>query len=559
MSQLVPETDLLDLLEELRALPSETEWLEFKAAKNDYSFNKIGEYFSALSNEANLKGRVCGWLILGVDDKTHEVLGTSYRANAGGLESLKHEITGQLSPALSFTEIYPLQLPEGRVVMLQVPAAPPGIPVAWKKHFYGRDGESITGLNLHELELIRCQSQKKDWSAVLLPKASWDDLSPEALSYAREKYADKHPELSQELSGWDDQKFLHKLKIAVNNQLTRAAILLLGKPESAYLLPNTDLRLSWILQDAQGIPKDYQHFELPLLLSADKVAGKIRNLTYRYMGKESLFPTEIPQYDNWVLREALHNCIAHQDYAMGGKVNVIEKPEELIFSNLGDFIPHSIESVIEADVPPERYRNPLLAQAMVELKMIDTIGSGIKRMFTHQRQRFFPLPEYTIDPIAKRVEVRIYGRLLSEAYSRVLQQMPELGLYEVMLLDSVQKGKPISADGLKRLRQLKLVEGRSPNLHVSAGVASAMNDKASYTRNRGLDKQFYEQLILEHLRKFGSATREELNEVLLPKLPDVLDEKQKLTRIKNLLSGLSGTKIVNTGSRTRPCWVLRSS
>lgn len=559
MSQLIPETDLISLLEELRALPSETEWLEFKSASTDYSFDKLGQYFSALSNEANLKGRPCGWLIFGIDDKSHQILGTSYRRNTGGLESLKHEIAAHLSPALSFTEIYDLNLPAGRVLMFQIPAAPRGIPVVWKQHFYGRDGESLTGLNLPELEQIRNQAPYSDWSSALLPQANWDDLSVEAINYAREKYADKHPELAQELATWDNHKFLHKLKIAVNNQLTRAAILLLGKSESSHLLPNTDLRLSWILQDAQGIPKDYHHFELPLLLSAGKVAEQIRNLTYRYIGNESLFPTEIPQYDNWVLREALHNCIAHQDYALSGKVNIIEKPEELIFSNLGTFIPKSIESVIEADVPPERYRNPLLAQAMVELKMIDTIGSGIKRMFNHQRQRFFPLPEFTIDPVAQRVEVRIYGRLLSEAYSRALQQMPELGLYEVMLLDSVQKGKPITQDGLKRLRQLKLVEGRHPNLHVSAGVASAMNDKASYIRNRGLDKPFYEQLILEHLKKFGSATREDMNEVLLSKLPDILNEQQKLTRIKNLLSGLSGAKIINTGSRTKPCWKIKGA
>jgi ATP-dependent DNA helicase RecG len=559
VSQLIPDTDLIALLEELRALPSETEWLEFKSASTDFSFDKLGQYFSALSNEANLKGRSCGWLIFGIDDKSHQIIGTSYRRNIGGLESLKHEITEHLSPALSFIEIYDLNLPAGRVLMLQIPAAPRGMPVAWKKHFYGRDGESITGLNLSELEQIRNQVPYSDWSSVLLPHASWDDLSVEAISYAREKYADKHPELAQELATWDDHKFLHKLKVAVDNQLTRAAILLLGKPESSHLIPNTDLRLSWILQDAHGTPKDYYHFGLPLLLSASKVAVQIRNLTYRYIANESLFPTEIPQYDNWVLREALHNCIAHQDYALSGKVNIIEKPEELIFSNLGAFIPKSIASVIEADVPPERYRNPLLAQAMVELKMIDTIGSGIKRMFTHQRQRFFPLPEYTIDAVAQRVEVRIYGRLLSEAYSHVLQQMPELGLYEVMLLDSVQKAKPITHDGLKRLRQLKLVEGRYPNLHVSAGVANALNDKASYIRNRGLDKQFYERMVLEHLKQFGSATREELNEVLLSKLPDVLDETQKITRIKNLISGLSGTKIINTGSRTKPCWKLKDA
>lgn len=60
MNQLIPEADLINQLEELRALPSETEWLEFKSASTDFSFDKLGQYFSALSNEANLKGRPCG-------------------------------------------------------------------------------------------------------------------------------------------------------------------------------------------------------------------------------------------------------------------------------------------------------------------------------------------------------------------------------------------------------------------------------------------------------------------------------------------------------------------
>ncbi|MED0687090.1 transcriptional regulator, partial [Anoxybacillus ayderensis] len=64
-----------------------------------------------------------------------------------------------------------------------------------------------------------------------------------------------------------------------------------------------------------------------------------------------------------VIREALHNCIAHQDYTLQGRINVVEKPEELIFTNLGEFIPETIENVIERDAPQEYYRNRFLAEA----------------------------------------------------------------------------------------------------------------------------------------------------------------------------------------------------
>jgi ATP-dependent DNA helicase RecG len=79
-----------------------------------------------------------------------------------------------------------------------------------------------------------------------------------------------------------------------------------------------------------------------------------------------------------------------------GRINVVEYPEQLIFSNVGDFIPGSVENVIAKNSPPELYRNPFLSNAMVHLNMIDTIGGGIRKMFEKQKQRFFPLPDYDL-------------------------------------------------------------------------------------------------------------------------------------------------------------------
>lgn len=96
--------------------------------------------------------------------------------------------------------------------------------------------------------------------------------------------------------------------------------------------------------------------------------------------------------------EALNNCIAHQDYTLGGKINIVEREDGVLtFLNSGSFIPESIEKVIETDAPENNYRNPFLANAMVNLNMIDTIGSGIKKMFIIQKNKFFPLSEYHLE------------------------------------------------------------------------------------------------------------------------------------------------------------------
>lgn len=553
------EVELNALLDRLLALPVETEWVEFKEAKHGFGADDLGQYFSALSNEANLHRKPSAWLVFGVKDNPRRIVGSQFRNTAASLQSLKQEVARELSPHLTFTEIYELNRPEGRVLMFQIPPAPAGMPVSWKMHMYGRNGESLVGLSIEKIERIRRQATREDWSAELVPDAAMDDLDATALEIGRQKYREKHEgntRLLAEDATWDDAKFLNKLKLRINGQLTRAALLLFGKDEAAGKLP-AQPKISWILKDAQGMDVDYQHFGLPLLKLPDALFARVRNLTVRYMPPGTLFPTEVPQYDNWVIREALHNCLAHQDYAMGGLVRVVEKPDELIFSNLGNFIPGSVEQVIEQDVPPEEYRNRCLADAMVEMKLIDTIGSGIRRMFMLQRNRFFPLPDYVIDREHSRVEAHIAGRLIDEQYTFALIRHVDLTLHEVILLDRVQKRLTITADEVRLLRGKNLIEGRAPNFFVTAGVAAAVGDAAQYTRNKGLDKAFYKGLVVSYLRSFRSRTREQIEQLLLSKLPEVLSEKQKKNMVKNLLSEMRREgAIVPTGRGPGSAWSL---
>ena len=553
------QNEILTILDELRAMPVETEWLEFKEAKTQYDFNKLGRYFSAIANEANLKNREYGWLVFGIEDKQHRVVGTAFRGNPIQLEKLKKEVADKTTGRITFLDIFEVQAEGERVLMLQIPAAARGIPVAWDGHFYGRDGESLGALSMDEMERIRHQRTQPDWSAIVVNGATLEYLDPEALQEARRLYLERNHHLTADIAGWDDDTLLKKLRLMTHKGLTRAAIVLLGKSEAASLLPNANLQISWIVQDRDSIPLDYRHFGLPFLLSAPLAAGAIRNLTYRYMPDDSLFPTELPKYDNWVLREALHNCIAHQDYALGGKINLVEKPDELVFSNQGDFIPADVASVLNLDVPPERYRNPVLAHAMVELKMMDTIGSGIKRMFRTQRDRFFPLPEYNIDRGSKRVEVRIIGQVLDEKYTRLLKNHPDLTLDMVVWLDAVQKHKPIPDQALKQLRKLKLVEGRRPNLFLSAAVVQKPEDRTTYTKHRALDKDYYKQLVLQYLQQFDSASRLDINRLLYDKLSSALTDEQKDNQIRNLLTEMRAKdrSIKNIGNNRYPKWVVQ--
>jgi len=529
------------MLNEFRALPAETEWLEFKKAEQNFSFEDLGKYFSAISNEANLKGRSEGWLVFGVEDvPPRKIKGTRYRENRKALDELKYAISCGTG-GVSFREIYELFFSEDkRVILFEVPAAPQGIPVSWKRHYYGRDGESLTGLSITKIEMIRGQISDEDWTAEVLPGASLDQLDSEALRQARVSYKEKHENdsFSHEIDSWDDLTFLNKARLAIHGQLTRAAIILLGTPESVSLIQPAVSQISWVLKDANGLEVDYQHFHPPLLLQVDEVFSKIRNLTLRELPGGTLFPVEISQYDEWVLREALHNCIAHQDYRLCSRISLVETPDALLFSNAGRFVPGSVETVLYQDAPPSHYPNRLLTEAMVHLNMIDTIGSGIKRMFTAQKKRFMPMPDYDLSE-ENQVRVRVPGRIMDANYTRLLMRRPDLQLNEVVLLDKIQKKRPIAQASAKELRKSKLIEGRYPNLYVAADIAKATGQKVEYTRNRAFDKKYYKDLILEFLKQHGEATPKDIQQLIMDKLSDVLDEKQRKSRVRTLLYEMS--------------------
>lgn len=544
------------LLNEFRNLPSETEWIEFKEAKVNYNFDKIGRYFSAISNEANLKGRKEGWLIFGIKDSNREIVGTKYKEKRSELESLKHEIAQLTSNNLTFIEIHELNFSEGRVIMFQIPSAPKGVPISWKGHYYGRDGESIAPLNIQEIETIRNQQINKDWSAKIIENASLSDLDSEAILKARFEFKKKNQKLANQVDTWSDEVFLNKAKITIKGKITRTAIILLGKPEADHLLSPSIAKLSWILKDEDNIEKDYEHFGPPFLLNTHELFNKIRNLKYRYMPDQSLFPIEINQYDPYVIREALHNCIAHQDYELMGRINAVEKPDELIFTNMGSFIPESIENVIKQDAPQEYYRNRLLAEAMVNLNMIDTIGSGIKKMFLLQKKRFFPLPDYDLSKNEK-VKVKITGKIIDENYTKMLINNTDLELDTVILLDKVQKGQFLSKSESDRLRKQKLIEGRYPNVYVSSQIAALTGDKSSYIKNRAFDKKHYKKMILSFIKEYSSASRAELDALLLDKLSDALNQQQKKKKITNLLYEMhkKDKTIKNVGSNKKSKWI----
>lgn len=549
--------ELLTLLEAL-IVEWENEVVEFKQAGKDYSTDKIGEYFSALANEANLRGLEKAWLVFGVSNKSRTIVGSEYRPEFERLQSTKMQIAENTEPSITFRNIHELVHVQGRVILFEIPAAPRGLPIAWKGHYYARAGESLTHLGLDKLDDIRQQTQAIDWTAQIVPGATILDLDEQALEKAREafilKYANRFS--AGEVKSWSETAFLNRARLTLDGSITRTALLLLGKPETVWQLSPHPAQITWKLEGAE---RAYEHFSPPFFLTTSQLYQRIRNIQLRLLPQDELLPVEVSKYDQKIVLEALHNCIAHQDYSRNARIAIIEQLDRLIFISEGNFFDGEPTDYLEGTRVPRRYRNPFLTQAMTELNMIDTMGYGIHDMYSRQASRYFPMPDYDLTETGA-VKLTIYGGVVDPAYTRVLIQNTGLALTDVLALDRVQKKLPIPAEAALRLKRAGLIEGRKPYYHVSASVAKVTARKVDYIRTRAQDDEFYCKLITDYLLKFGSASRIEIDKLLKDKLSDALDSEQKAHKIANLLTKLRrrGT-IVNMGSNKKPSWKLEDT
>lgn len=388
----------------------ESEVVEFKKAENNFDFDDLGKYLSALSNETNLRGLPFAWLVFGYDEKQHEIVGTSYKDGEGALNKLKHDLTNNMSDGQTFREMI-------------------------------------------------------------------------------------HP---------------------ANAQIT------------------------WVWKDKDGEIVDYEHYTIPYILAVDKIFAKIRNKTMRELPGGTLFPDTMKQYEDYSIREALHNCIAHQDYTLGGRITLVENEGFLYYSNRGSFIPGSVEKVLSDKGPQKDYRNTCLSHGMVHFNMIDTVGRGIPKLFKEQRRRFFPMPEYEIDDNAKTVSVTIYGIASDDAYTDLLKSDSTLSLMECLWLDAVRTHRPITKEAARHLKDKKLIEGKAPRYNIALSVAKKVQQIGQYTKETGLNKKALVKLVLQLAANAGNIgfKRADVFEIIEQSLPVSMTRKQKLDHVSNMLRAM---------------------
>ena len=526
------EQDLQQYL--IKQYPKEDEgceWKEFKNLKNDFSGHEKDDVISYVSALANMDG---GHLVVGVEDKTLKIVGTdtyNYDVQKARLR-LIDQCTNLPSEGL-LVEEFITDDTHKTVWVIHVPRHMKRQPVYAHNKAWQRLDDSLIELTASRRNAILDEQDdvEVDWSAQVIQDASMDDLDPRAIAKAREGYKQRYPRLAKECDGWDDKVFLDKAGLTIDGKVTRTTLLLVGKETAAHKL-NHIAQIVWkCFQDGQVFGDIYT---IPFVLTTTELLGRIRNYRFKIYPKDSLIPAEVWKYDTESILEGMHNSIAHQKYEKNARIIVTENMDSLKFQNDGNFYEGDYKEYITGEKTPKSYRNPALVKAMVNIRMIDTQGYGIHKMYQSQKDRYLPMPDYDLST-ADEVVLNLPGTIIDENYSLMLLANQDMSLMDAVLLDQVQKGKPINDNAIKKLRKEGLIEGRKPHLYVSKQVAKATNTQVEYTLRKGFNDAECQEWIMKALNDHKVLSRKQINELLWNKLPVDFTEEQKMAKIKNLL------------------------
>ena len=548
----------------LREFPQENagcEWKEMKNLKNSFAGDEKNDVVSYVSAIANMEG---GHLVIGVQDQTLEIVGTDltkFNLNAqSAVWKLMEHCTNLSSEGLDISE-YITEDTQKAVWVIHIPKHLPRRPVYAHKKAWQRVEDSLVEMTQERLSAILEEPifEAKDWSAEIVPNATLADLDELAIAKARVMFKKVHASKipSEEVDAWSVEELLCNSGVMIDGKLTRAAIILLGKPVSVFKLRPAVVEVTWTLRDEHQEVVDYEHFTAPFILTVDQILSKIRNLTMRELPGGTLFPDTMKQYDDYTIREALHNAIAHQDYTLQQRINFVENPGYLYYENGGSFIPGTLQKALATKGPQRHFRNECLCRAMVNFNMIDTVSRGIKKMFNEQWRRHFPMPDYEIDALNKEVGVRIYGNSINEKYTKLLKENVSLTLEDCILLDAVQKGHRISENNVVSLLEKGLLEGDISDYRISIDMAKKTRQLPEYTRNKGFDKAKIQQMIIQYLQNAGTlgAKRDAIFEYLKEVLPQNKTHEQQERLIGNILSEMKEIGLIHPEGRT---WFLKS-
>lgn len=398
---------LISLLSELRALPKETGWVEFKGNNSDPQM--IGEYISALSNTAALEGKRYAYMVWGIEDETHNIIGTLFKPKHAkkGNEELESWLFRMLSPRIIF-KFYDLNTEQGLVVILEIERAS-NKPVQFSGQEYIRIGTNNKNLKEApelERELWRVFDRKPFEELIGRENVA----ESEVLSYLDyPTYFELQDLPLPENRGLILERLIED-KIVIKNQasgydITNLGAILLAKDLSKFShLKRKSVRV--IIYKDKGRIETIREQEGVKGYAAgfEGLIGFIDNLLPRNEVIGKALRKDLPMYPELSVRELVANALIHQDFTLSGTGPMIE-----IFSDRMEITNPGIPLVKTErflDSPP-RSRNEALASFMRRIGVCEERGTGIDKVVS--QTELYQLPAPVIEVTDEHTRVTLFS------------------------------------------------------------------------------------------------------------------------------------------------------
>jgi ATP-dependent DNA helicase RecG len=515
----------------LRA-PSETEHLEFKAARGSYEFDRLVEYCVALANEGG------GRIVLGVTDKRpRTVVGT--RA-FDEIERTKAGLFQQLHLRVDAEEV---QHPGGRVLVFHVPSRPVGTAVEHKGRYLMRVGEQVQPMSPDQLRSIMAEAVA-DFSAETCDGADISCLDPEAVELLRRAWYSRSG--NERLLTLSPEQLLTDAGLLVEGCATNAALVLLADARTLrrHQLGQAEVIFEFRMDpDATGYDARTT-FQDGFLLCADSIWQQVALRNEVYGIQDGLFRREIPSFEERVVREALVNAVAHRDYRLGASVFVYQSPRRLLVESPGGFLPGvGPENILSSHA----WRNRLIAETLEKCGYVERSGQGVNLMFEASIRDAKLPPDYTASD-AHSVRVVLSGQVQDESFVRFLEEVGaetqrSFSTEDYIVLDHLRRALRVPEgldDRLSRLRDLGVIEKTGPGRAryvLSRRYYEFVGKAGEYTRTRGLNRETNKELLLKHITDSAargaplSELREVLPDLTIPQVRALVAELKREGRV----------------------------
>ncbi len=385
---------LRDLVRELCALPAESEWVEFKV--DNTAPEIIGKNISALANGAVLNGRPFAYMLWGVDDDTHEIVGTKFTLEPTGEGPREPRIRASISDNCDF-QFHSIEIERRKVVILEINPARQ-YPVRYKSGAFIRVGSATKPLQAvpqFEARLWRLLDRRSFEDGIVATNLTVDEIL-RALDYP--SYFDllKQPLPDGNTNILDAMRRDRLIGIsdAGGWDITNLAAILLARDLSDFRTLDRK-RLRVIRYDGPGrfdAARERQ-FDLGYASAFQRVIEHIMTLVPTNEVIENALNIEIPMFPEVAVRELVANAVIHQDFHATGSGPMVEIFEDRIeVTNPGQPL---VETLRFLDAPPKS-RNEAIASLMRRFGICEERGSGIDKIVDMIEIHQLPAPLFEV-------------------------------------------------------------------------------------------------------------------------------------------------------------------